>query len=214
MGTYARPAAATTPQQALADVDRFRRALLPLAGNAMLRRGQAMSAIRFERTAVGIDLIAPTPTPWTAAAPEQDWIARLLAAFLAAGPIAEAFDALGYPLGDEELGWAPSPGVDGDRLVRRIGGPLASLAFEPGISRPRELRVGREHTAWSVTATAYSAPAQGWFPERLDVRDAQDLVASFAVLDASPYRQDLAPLANVAPAPVRPQGYPPPRLPL
>ena len=74
--------------------------------------------------------------------------------------------------------------------------------------------MGREHTAWSVTATAYSAPAQGWFPERLDVRDAQDLVASFAVLDASPYRQDLAPLANVAPAPVRPQGYPPPRLPL
>ena len=216
VGTAIVPATAfaTTPSQALADVDRFRRAMLPLAGNAVLRIEPAMSAVRFERTLDGITLVEPAAATWTAATPTEAWVPRLLAAFLAAGPLATSMDALGYPLGDTELGWAPNPGADGDPLVRRIGGPLASIAFEPGIARPRHLEVGRDETRWSVTALTYSAAAQGWFPERLDVRDANGVVASFAVLDAAPYRQDLAPLAAVAAPSRAPVGRQPPRLPL
>lgn len=210
LATVARPASAQSAEQALADVDRFRAVLRPMSANVALRR-DGLTAGRVTRTAAGLRWA--DGAEWTAATPEDDMVARLLAAFCGTGPLAEAVDALGYTLEGDELGFAPTPGADGDALVRRIGGSLAAVWVEPGIHRPRLLRIGRDETAWSVVATTYGSLSNGWFPERLDVRRGDETVASLAVTDAAPSLADLAPL-DVPDAAQRRDGLAFPRIPL
>lgn len=208
--TVARPLRAQSAAQALADVDRFRAVLRPMSANVALRR-DGLTAGRVTRTAAGLRWA--DGSDWTSATPDDDMVARLLAAFCGTGPLAEAVAGLGYTLEGDELGFAPSPGADGDPLVRRIGGPLAAVWVEPGIHRPRLLRIGRDETSWSVIALTYGALSNGWFPERLDVKRGEDTVASLAVTDAAPSLADLAPL-DVPDAAQRPEGLAFPRIPL
>ena len=154
----------------------------------------------------GLELLEPRESAalWTGAEPVDDMSARLIAAFCACGPLDASIGVLGYTLERTHLGMDVLETENGRKLIHRVGGALASVELEAGISRPRALHIGRGPTAWSIRAVRYAEVTQGWFPERLEVFRGDEPEATWVVLDAARSVGGLSPLSMLAPrAPAR-----------
>ncbi len=194
------PRAATAQHAAhmLEDAAEFRQALGPVYGNAIVRdAGGPPIPLRFQTDSGGVDALVGNPLLVSDETVGFD--RRLAAALLGSGPLGEAFAALGFRLPETNLGVEVFETPEGAILVTRIGSPNASVALEPGISRPREIRIVGGGVAWIARIPAYTDLASGWYPGRVDV--SVDGVPSLSVVitDLGPSSANLAPLDASAP---------------
>lgn len=165
------------------------------AGNAILATAEDARPLRFRADTSTVVLVDGVQGIWDPADESLDYAKRLLAAFLTANDVEDAFTALGFRLDETVLGMELFEDEEaGEIAVQRIGGSHAWLRLEPGIARPRSFTIVSGNLTFEVRATAYGDAGNGWFPTEAEVTVDGRRVLGLSVTDLAASTGDLAPL--------------------
>lgn len=220
LASTAGPAAAQAlPADLLEDASTFRGVLRNPVGNVLVVDTGASQPARLRVLSGGIELdggssparsvIAGSAAGGSATGAFGVWAPgdeslplhlRMLGAAMGSGDLTAAFAALGFRLDATSLGHeVTETGV----VVQRLGGQYASLTVEPGIARPRQLRIESGNVAYVVDLLEYGEVGRQWYPTRVRARVDGRVALEIEVVDLARSTDDLAPVRSTV-APARP----------